>query len=605
MKKNNFNSGAISPFFVIYGICFALMGISLLMNEYTENLLLSAISFFRTKPINREFWVDQIHLISQKLLLIGLLFMAYNQYVDALIRRLDWLTQKKYLLEIIAAILLLIIYLPPIFLGISSSISGERYWWLFDDGMISMRYGRNLADGFGLVWNPGEKVEGYSNFLWTVYMGLIHLLPLPASKTSLVILLTNVGLSLVAIPLLSHLVRLLGGGTITVILSLLGYVFNRNIFYWALSGAETSLLIFFILLSLCRILEDQKTNQVRISTFWCISAISLIRADSLLLSFLLYIYSIILGRNRTKILIWTAVSLLIPIFHELFRIYYYGDILPNTAYLKCLNWDGGYWAGIKYTFAFLSVYIVLIAIIFAAWAYLTPPSHRFILIGLLGYTLFVMYVGGDAFPDFRFFIPIIPLLLVLTFLGLNKLHLKFTSRFILGVLIFSTMPLVIWKYPISVPEKSVDVGNIKIGLLLKNNTPKECKVADIWAGSLFYFSERYAIDLLGKSDRFIARLPSVSPKALVGHNKFDFDYSLGTLHPDIVIANFKLPVDEEDMKRKSEDEYPFVGRMYFNKVFREHYLANPVLVQTWRTIFMCDCSKWIAQKSKWKELSDE
>ncbi len=46
-------------------------------------------------------------------------------------------------------------------------VAGERFFTLFDDAMISMRYARNLADGFGLVWNPGEgPVEGYSNFLW-------------------------------------------------------------------------------------------------------------------------------------------------------------------------------------------------------------------------------------------------------------------------------------------------------------------------------------------------------------------------------------------------------------------------------------------------------
>ncbi|MCX7878834.1 MAG: hypothetical protein N2510_09400, partial [Ignavibacteria bacterium] len=37
-----------------------------------------------------------------------------------------------------------------------------------DDAYISYRYGRNLMEGNGLVYNPGEKVEGYTNFLWTI-----------------------------------------------------------------------------------------------------------------------------------------------------------------------------------------------------------------------------------------------------------------------------------------------------------------------------------------------------------------------------------------------------------------------------------------------------
>ena len=39
-------------------------------------------------------------------------------------------------------------------------------WFLTDDAFISFRYVRNLLEGHGLVFNPGEYVEGYTNFLW-------------------------------------------------------------------------------------------------------------------------------------------------------------------------------------------------------------------------------------------------------------------------------------------------------------------------------------------------------------------------------------------------------------------------------------------------------
>ena len=35
-----------------------------------------------------------------------------------------------------------------------------------DDAYITMRYARNAAAGEGIVYNPGERVEGYSNPLW-------------------------------------------------------------------------------------------------------------------------------------------------------------------------------------------------------------------------------------------------------------------------------------------------------------------------------------------------------------------------------------------------------------------------------------------------------
>ena len=52
------------------------------------------------------------------------------------------------------------------------AIDGRRYFNLFDDAMISMRYAWNFSHGQGLVWNPGERVEGYTNLLLTLIMSV-------------------------------------------------------------------------------------------------------------------------------------------------------------------------------------------------------------------------------------------------------------------------------------------------------------------------------------------------------------------------------------------------------------------------------------------------
>ena len=46
-------------------------------------------------------------------------------------------------------------------------------WFLTDDAFISFRYVHNLLEGHGLVFNPGERVEGYSNFLWVLELAAI------------------------------------------------------------------------------------------------------------------------------------------------------------------------------------------------------------------------------------------------------------------------------------------------------------------------------------------------------------------------------------------------------------------------------------------------
>ena len=52
----------------------------------------------------------------------------------------------------------------------------SHYWFLSDDCYISFRYARNLVEGHGLVYNPGERVEGFSNPLWVLLLACGHLL---------------------------------------------------------------------------------------------------------------------------------------------------------------------------------------------------------------------------------------------------------------------------------------------------------------------------------------------------------------------------------------------------------------------------------------------
>jgi len=42
--------------------------------------------------------------------------------------------------------------------------------WACDDAFISFRYAQNLVEGHGLVYNVGERVEGYTNLLWTLML---------------------------------------------------------------------------------------------------------------------------------------------------------------------------------------------------------------------------------------------------------------------------------------------------------------------------------------------------------------------------------------------------------------------------------------------------
>ena len=73
-------------------------------------------------------------------------------------------------LELASHSLVLVAYLP--WLALFAWLS-KVAWFLCDDAFISFRYVRNLLAGHGLVFNPGEYVEGYTNFLWILELAAI------------------------------------------------------------------------------------------------------------------------------------------------------------------------------------------------------------------------------------------------------------------------------------------------------------------------------------------------------------------------------------------------------------------------------------------------
>ncbi|HVA80477.1 MAG TPA: hypothetical protein VNF29_06095, partial [Candidatus Binataceae bacterium] len=85
-------------------------------------------------------------------------------------------------------------------------------------------------------------------------------------------------------------------------------------------------------------------------------------------------------------------------------------------------------------------------------------------------------------------------------------------------------------------------GMVRQALLIDRFTDPGATMAVVWAGSLPYFANRRSIDLLGKTDPKIAmektHVGSASAQSKgfwPGHLKWDYDYSIGDLKPDVVV----------------------------------------------------------------------
>ena len=564
--------------------------------EPARRLLYSGIAIWKGTAPHPD-WEAKIAWICVEAMVGGLLLLvvaAASWKGDLLLR---WLERRPRGVALFSGVLLVGIWMPVTLLSKSVVLAKERYWWLFDDGMISMHFARNLAQGSGLVWNAGERVEGYSNFLWTLWMAVFHWLPVPESKTSLLVLLTNIGIGLWSLKLLTRVVPTLGGKALALAGSLCAFAVSRDILYWATGGLETTLTGLLVLLATLKILEEAERAAPRLSTFLIIGLIPLVRTDGIVLALLLIGLALVLSPNRRTAFAYAAACLALPIAHEIFRIAYYGELLSNTAYLKTLNWSGRYVAGIRHTLLFCVQYspLLVLALLDARKPGRKKPRLLLCLIAL--YAGYVAYVGGDAFQNYRFFVPILPLLVILAFRAIEELPAGNGARVALAGLVL--LPLIAPNYVMAFFRNLNDRDNVKLGLLLKANTSPDARIADAYAGSVIYFSGRYGIDLLGKSDRHIAQDVVAGEGRRAGHNKFDYDYSVGRMRPDLVIAMLRYPEEEGLIETHSHGDASFVGQLFLNPIFREHCLPNPINVQTPRSVFVCDWSDEMAHRQSW------
>jgi hypothetical protein len=96
---------------------------------------------------------------------------------------------------------------------------------------------------------------------------------------------------------------------------------------------------------------------------------------------------------------------------------------------------------------------------------------------------------------------------------------------------------------------SVDSKMTRLGVQLRRVRAADASIAVSSAGAIPYFAHRTAIDLLGKNDKVIARSKPKAP-FVPGHNKWDHEYSIGTLSPDIVVDPWLATDADREYLRK-------------------------------------------------------
>ncbi|MEN8182076.1 MAG: hypothetical protein ABFS46_06030 [Myxococcota bacterium] len=277
-----------------------------------------------------------------------------------------------------------------------------------DDSYITYRYARNLVEGSGLVYNLGERVEGFTNLLWTLIVAAGLWLGFEATLVGHAVgvacglgaLLATVAYSRALLPASS---RWLGAAAAVAVLA------TTSFLRWSISGMETSLFTAAVTAALA---AGARERLGWATCFLCIATLT--RPDGALFALIVYADALLRGASPAR-RVWGA-SLAyggVLILLTAFRLGYYGDVVPNTFHAKV----GGVplRMGLYYLGSFLRDGAGLL-LVPAALAALRHPRCRAGAAAVAAVCAYVVAIGGDGFSQ-RFFVPIVPALAALAVQG--------------------------------------------------------------------------------------------------------------------------------------------------------------------------------------------
>ena len=446
--------------------------------------------------------------------------------------------------------------------------------WEVDDAYISYRYADNLLHGAGLVYNPGEIVEGYTNFLWTLWIAAGLALGLDPAGLALASTIAA-GLSLVA--LTYHIgARLTGVGALWPLWSVAALAVDTGVLTYGARGSGLETLPFAVLVLLpVALLWGGAARAVRWRVVGgvALAAAALLRPEGIIVAAILLggraVQDGAAGRPVRRLLAGGALpfaAIWLP--YQVWRIGFYGYLFPNTFYAKtgaslALLERGLVYAGAVATDHWLlTALLVAGALGGAGWglralrgglrpavqaaghAVAEPQTGLCVTLAALVcvYTLYIVIAGGDWAEAGRFFVPILaPAVLlaaeVVRWVGNRARNIPRAGR--AATLALAGLTLIYWiatlwsSRPAGAITTRLERETYKYqkwalaALWLRDHTSPNTLLAATPAGVLAYYSRRPVVDMLGLNDLHIGHLAVATlGSAMAGHDKHDPAYVL-------------------------------------------------------------------------------
>jgi hypothetical protein len=417
--------------------------------------------------------------------------------------------------------------------------------WLCDDAFISFRYADHLAHGLGLVYNAGERVEGYSNLLWTLLTAFGMRLGIPPEGGSIAW-----GIGFYAATLAWLLADGLGAGgapggarpRVLVPVACVLAAVHPDLQRYATGGLETSMFTFLVTAGVLLAVRRSWGARGLAASGLAFALAALTRPDGLLLAPLVAGWVLVTRRPRAASLaaflgvflaVWAPVTIA--------KAAYYGDLLPNTWYAKSagIAWVSQGWVYVSLYFRrywALALALPVGALAWSAGRGADREAADDLALALLlacAYTAFVLRVGGD-FMYARLLVPATPLLTLALARSLDVL----ASRRALvhtAVALLAAAAVALAPNPLAVGEMShgiVDEAAVYTpermqatrseGLALRRyfaGLPVTVAIVGSQAALAYYADPAVVIEAgAGLTDRWIARQP-LHGRGRIGHEK--------------------------------------------------------------------------------------
>ncbi len=425
-----------------------------------------------------------------------------------------------------------------------------RNAWLSDDAYITFRTVDNLINGYGLTWNVVERVQAYTHPLWMLLLSAEYFFTREAFFSSQLLSIT---VSLLAVFVLAT--RIANSST-AALLGVTILTLSKAFVDYSTSGLENPLTHLILVVFLLVYIKSETSRRTLFSLSLLAALGMLNRMDVVLLFLPPLVYSLVRLRE-VKGLYAVVVGFIPVILWELFSLFYYGALFPNTALAKLnlglisrqeLVLQGLYYLlnSIKVDPLTLLVIVAGIGLPFVTKAWRALP----VVIGFVLYLLYVVSIGGD-FMSGRFMTA--PLLGAVTILVSSTLCLRkatWLALFAPVVVLGLSAP---YSPVLTAPERSADsdprnrmnshgISDECVNYYRNTGLLMAFQHTDLpdhdWAlegraarlegfpvvqrGSVGFFGyfagpQVYVVDLLGLADPLLARLPPTDPNWRVGH----------------------------------------------------------------------------------------